>query len=173
MAYFFDGFANASSVFAGNGVGEKSKEKIDWIIKKCFYVCAVNSIVLFIMFTVFKAKIIGVYTTNSEIISTANQYGIWLMIFPLVVNAGLIFYGIFTGVTYTSPIRNSMLISLGLFLAVYFFIVPLWGNHGLWVSFILNSRKIIHMKHINVLKFKSFKDFCKNKICIIKHIIDF
>lgn len=95
------------------------------------------------------------------------------MIFPLVVNAGLIFYGIFTGVTYTSPIRNSMLISLGLFLAVYFFIVPLWGNHGLWVSFILNSRKIIHMKHINVLKFKSFKDFCKNKICIIKHIIDF
>ena len=43
MSYFFDGFANASSVFAGNGVGERKVEKVEWTIRKSFHICIMLS----------------------------------------------------------------------------------------------------------------------------------
>lgn len=139
MSYFFDGFANASSVFAGNGVGERKVEKVEWTIKKSFHICIMNAIVLFSVFTVFRTGLISLYTTNNKVINIANAHSFWLMIFPAVINAGLIFYGVFTGVTYTAPIRNSMIFSLVLFFMGYFIFIPLYGNHGLWFSFILFS----------------------------------
>jgi len=33
--------------------------------------------------------------------------------------------------------RNAMIFSSLLFFAAYFIITPLWGNNGLWFSFIL------------------------------------
>lgn len=39
--------------------------------------------------------------------------------------------------THTAPIRNSMLLSLAVFVLGVVFLVPGLGNHGLWLSFIL------------------------------------
>lgn len=39
--------------------------------------------------------------------------------------------------------------------------------------FNLNSQKIIHMKHTNLVKLNLSEISAKNKICIIKHNINF
>jgi MATE family multidrug resistance protein len=45
--------------------------------------------------------------------------------------------GIFIGATRARDMRNAMLISLPIFLIVAQFLVPAFGNHGLWASMLI------------------------------------
>jgi len=90
------------------------------------------------------------YTKNTEVINIANQYKMWIIVFPIVVSFGLVIYGNFTGATETAYIRNSMLQSLVVFLIVYFIVIPVYQNHGLWLSFIVFSlaRSLFLMRYV-------------------------
>lgn len=168
MAAFFDGVGNTVSVFIGNSIGEKNKEKIKWTIKKSYEMCVVISIIIAILFMIFKVNILQLYTNNLEVINIAKAYSIWMVIYPLTVHIALIFYGLFAGATYVSPVRNSMIISLGIFILSYIVFIPLFKNHGLWLSFILYSfgRSFFLWIHTKRLKEKVYREIdyiIKNK----------
>ena len=150
MSYIFDGFANASSVFSGIAAGEKNFRKLKWVMRKSIQFCVIISIFLSTAFVFGGKKLLRFYTKNAEVINTANQYKIWIIIFPLVVSFGLVIYGNFTGATETAYIRNSMLQSLVVFLIVYFTVIPVYQNHGLWLSFIVFSlaRSLFLMRYV-------------------------
>ena len=42
--------------------------------------------------------------------------------------------GVFIGATWSSDMRNMMLLSLLVFVAALVTLTPLFGNHGLWMS---------------------------------------
>ena len=44
--------------------------------------------------------------------------------------------GIFVGATHTAAMRNTMLLSLLLFLGLIWVLLPSAGNHGLWIAFL-------------------------------------
>ena len=83
----------------------------------------------------------------------------WIAVFPIVISFGLVIYGNFTGATETAYIRNSMLQSLAVFLIVYFTVIPVYQNHGLWLSFIVFSfaRSLFLMRYVKKFleKYKS------------------
>ena len=139
MSYIFDGFANASSVFSGIAAGEKNFRKLKWVMRKSIQFCVIISIFLSTAFVFGGKKLLLFYTKNAEVINTANQYKIWIIIFPLVVSFGLVIYGNFTGTTETAYIRNSMIQALIVFLIFYFAGTAINQNHGLWLSFIVFS----------------------------------
>ncbi|ABR47347.1 MATE efflux family protein [Alkaliphilus metalliredigens QYMF] len=158
IAYFFDGFANASSVFVGTAVGEKNAKLYNEVLtvstKTTFILAAIMSLVIYF----FRGEIISIFTVIEGIINLSLAYSMWLVIYPFVIGIGLVYYGIFTGATYTAPIRNSMILSLGVFLITYFVMVPLWGNHGLWLSFIVFSlgRSVFLAPYITTFKKEVF-----------------
>ena len=160
MSAFFDGFANASSVFMGNAVGEGNIGKIKWVISKSIRICAAISLFLFIGFILSRRYIIQLYSNNTEVVDMAMRYSIWILAYSLVINGGLIFYGLFTGATYTAPIKNSIIQATVLFIILYFTAVPLWGNHGLWFSFVMFSlgRTVFLYSYTGRLKEKVFKE---------------
>ena len=43
--------------------------------------------------------------------------------------------GIFIGATRTAEMRNAMIASLVFYLAAIHWLMPIWGNHGLWAAF--------------------------------------
>jgi MATE family multidrug resistance protein len=71
------------------------------------------------------------------IIDLCEVYAHWMIIYPFCASVGLIFYGVFNGITYTAPIRNSTMLALLMYLVAQVSLVPLYGNHGLWISFLL------------------------------------
>ena len=150
MSYIFDGFANASSVFSGIAVGEKNFRKLKWVMRKSIQFCVIISIFLSTAFVFGGKKLLLFYTKNAEVINTANQYKIWIIIFPLVVSFGLVIYGNFTGTTETEYIRNSMIQALIVFLIFYFAGTAIGQNHGLWLSFIVFSlaRSVFLIRYI-------------------------
>ena len=150
MSYIFDGFANASSVFSGIAAGEKNFRKLKWVMRKSIHFCVIISIFLSTAFVFGGKKLLLFYTKNAEVINTANQYKIWIIIFPLVVSFGLVIYGNFTGTTETAYIRNSMIQALIVFLIFYFAGTAIGQNHGLWLSFIVFSlaRSVFLIRYI-------------------------
>lgn len=139
MAYLFDGFANASSVFSGKAKGTKNIDLYNQTLHWSLQACLICPIVLIVLWFGFDTYIIKLLTNQSEIIEICLNYQYWLIIFPIVVSGGLIYYGVFSGISYTSSIRDSMIFALALWLISQYICVPIWGNDGLWFSYILFS----------------------------------
>ncbi|MFA5650806.1 MAG: MATE family efflux transporter, partial [Proteiniphilum sp.] len=71
------------------------------------------------------------------IIERAKDFMFWTVLIPVVGFAAFLWDGIFIGATASRQMRNAMVYSSGIFFACYFAFTPLWGNNGLWLSFIL------------------------------------
>jgi len=143
FTYFIDGFANAAEALVGKQFGENAKANLKPLVYKLFLWGALISIPFSISYFVFGAEILGLLTNLPDIIHAAAPYMIWIAILPLLSFAAFIWDGVYIGATAASAMRNSMLVSsLFVFFPLYFLLEPLWGNHGLWVSFLafLTSR---------------------------------
>ncbi|WP_392551640.1 MATE family efflux transporter [Orbus wheelerorum] len=139
MAYLFDGFANASSVFSGKAKGTKDIRLYNLTLRWSLWACIICPVILITIWFGFDTAIIKLLTNQQVIIDLCIKYQYWLIIFPVVVAGGLIYYGVFSGISYTSSIRDSMILALIVWLIAQYWFVPMWGNNGLWLSYILFS----------------------------------
>lgn len=136
MAYFFDGFANASSIYAGQAGGSRNRLLLKNTIRWSWYSSFIPALLIVIVYWVFHKPVLGLFTDSDSTVTLATQYSPWLLLFPIVTGAGLVFYGLFTGLSVTAPIRNSMILAFVLFMIVLWLATPVYGNHGLWLAFI-------------------------------------
>lgn len=139
MAYLFDGFANASSVFSGKAKGAKDLTLYNQTLRWSLLACLICPIVLILLWISLDKAIIQLLTNQAVIIELCLSYQQWLIVFPIVVAGGLIYYGVFSGISYTSSIRDSMILALLLWFIAQYIFVPLYGNNGLWLAYILFS----------------------------------
>ena len=65
---------------------------------------------------------------------TARLYLPWAALTALIGVVAFQMDGVYIGATWTSDMRNMMLISLAGFLLVWWVATPALGNHGLWLS---------------------------------------
>ena len=75
-------------------------------------------------------------TTSEEVRMVAGQYLVWAALTPVVGVLAFQMDGVFIGATWSVEMRNTMLISLVVFVALGYGLMPLWGNHGLWIALI-------------------------------------
>lgn len=158
MAYFFDGFANASSIFVGKAIGANDKQLYKKTLSLSCQWAIFSSCFIAGIYVLFGHNMIMLFTSIPSVIELANVYGIWIMLFPISASFGIIIYGVFTGATEAAPIRNSMILALVAYLIALFIAVPSFQNHGLWFSFIVFSigRSVFLVMYIPRLNRKLF-----------------
>lgn len=139
MAYIFDGFANASSVFAGKAKGARDSNVLKRTIVLSMQWGIIVSGLVAGVYWMSHVQLLALFTTMPLILNLCYEYYEWLLIFPFCAFAGLIYYGVFTGLSVTAPIRNSTILSLIVFLASNYLLVDRYGNTGLWIAFLLFS----------------------------------
>ena len=137
MAYLYEGFASASGVLAGKAYGSKDRKELNHVFSLSNFFLTVLTIAVTGGLLIFSDSLISLFTSISSVQDYARSYMIWLVFYPGCVCVGLIYYGIFISCNRTSIIRNSTIASLLLFLGTYYTLIPSWGNHGLWISFLL------------------------------------
>ncbi len=159
MAYFLDGFANASSILVGKAVGAKDEALYKRTLSLTGQWAIISPLFMMLIYILFKDSIIPVFTKNQNVIELASSYSIWVTIFPLAASFGLILYSVFTGATMINPIRNSMLISLAVYIVCLFILIPMYYNHGLWLAFIVFSlgRSVFLAMYVPALNRTLFK----------------
>ncbi|MGG0386357.1 MATE family efflux transporter [Priestia megaterium] len=137
MAYFFDGFANASSILVGKAVGSNDKELFKKTLTLSRQWSIITAVIIASLYALFQKQVVGLFTNLPDVIELSLTYGVWLIIYPFVACFGLVLYGVFTGATEIAPVRNSMIYAMVVYIIIQITATPIWHNHGLWLAFII------------------------------------
>ena len=134
MSYLIDGMANAAAIFTGKAVGQRSRQLFDATIAMTYKWLTVLAMLLMGAYWAGSSYFIRIFTDIAPVITLAEEYKYFVMLYPICAGVGMVLYGAFCGATYTAPVRNMMLIALAVFYAAQYFLVPALGNGGLWLA---------------------------------------
>ena len=135
--YFLDGFASAAEQYSGRAVGARHRPAFVRALKLTLgwgYLLAAIAAVLFAIGGPFA---IDFMTSNAEVRAAARAYLPWAVATPLAGVLAFEMDGVFIGATWSRDMRNMMLASLVLYLAVWAWAEPAFGTHGLWLALIV------------------------------------
>jgi MATE family multidrug resistance protein len=134
FSYFVDGFANAAEALTGRFIGARDRAGLLRSVRLIF-LWSGGVAVFFVLLNAFGGRfIIGLMTNNSDIIAGSMSYLPWVIAVPIVSFTAFVWDGVYIGATSSVHLRNSILVALAVFLAVYYFAVPSMGNGGLWLA---------------------------------------
>ena len=134
-AFFLDGLANAAQQLCGKtfgardarGFADSTRLVLTWGIG--------FALVVSVLFALFGPALINVMTTSEDVRHAARDFLVFVILAPLPGVFAFGFDGIYVGATWAPAMRNLMLASLAIFLAVWW-ALSAFGNAGLWIALI-------------------------------------
>lgn len=137
MSYGLDGFAFAAEALVGAEKGARNPAGFRRVVQVTTIWAFLAAAFYAAVYGIFGTGLIALLTDIAAVRETAGAYLPWLVAIPLVAVWSFQLDGIFIGLTRTREMRNSMVVSLGVFLACLAVTRDLYGNHGLWAAFVL------------------------------------
>lgn len=134
-SYGLDGFAQAAEVLVGKEIGAKSRSGFQRAVIVSGKWALVTAGLFSLIYLLFGDSFINALTNIPAVRQTAEQYLIWVIILPLISIWSFQFDGIFIGATAGKYMRNGMVVSTAAYIGSLAVFLPLWGNHGLWLSY--------------------------------------
>lgn len=137
MAYGLDGFAHAVEAMAGSAYGAGRRR----LFRRAVALTSVWGFLIAVLtglaYWVFGDAIIALFTSIDEVSDTALVYLPWMVVAPLVSIWSFQLDGVFIGTGHTREMRNAMIVSLALYLGLLQWLLPAYGNHGLFLGLML------------------------------------
>jgi MATE family multidrug resistance protein len=138
FSYFTDGFAYAGEALVGRFTGAHDAKQLRQTVKLLFLWGFLIALPFTVLYALFPDWFIRLVSDQPGIIPKAQPYHIYLAAIPLITFAAFLWDGVYIGATAARAIRNTMLIAaVGVFLPATLLLMPRFGNHGLWVAFLL------------------------------------
>ena len=137
LSYGLDGFAHAAEALTGGAVGAGDRARFKGAVRATSRWALVFAGAYAVFYGALGPVLIDVITDVSEVRATARAYLPWVVLSPLVSVWSFQLDGIFIGATRTAGMRNAMAVSLALYAAAVWVLIPVMGNHGLWLAFLV------------------------------------
>ncbi len=135
-AFFLDGLATAAEQLCGRALGARARGDFLIALRLSIGWGFALSLALSALFLAAGPALIDLMTTAPAVREAARDYLVWAVVAPV---AGVLAYeldGVFIGATWSSTMRNMMLVSLALYFALWGVLTPAFGNHGLWAAMV-------------------------------------
>lgn len=138
FSYFTDGFAYAGEALVGRFTGAHDFDNLKKTVRYLLLWGLGLSVPFTLLYWAFPDAFIRLISDQPEVIDQARPYYIYMILIPVITFAAFLWDGIYIGATAAKEIRNTMIIaSLLVFLPAWYILMPLYGNHGLWIAFLL------------------------------------
>jgi MATE family multidrug resistance protein len=134
MAHALDGFAHSAEALGGGAIGAEDRRAFRDAVRVSVFWGLVVAVGFSLLYLVAGPVIIDVLTGIETVRETGRDFLVWSAIMPLIAVFPFLLDGIFLGATRGATMRNAMIVSLMFYVACCYFLVPLWGNDGLWAS---------------------------------------
>ena len=137
FSYIMDGFAYAGEALGGRYWGAQNWQTFRGVVRCLFGWGAVMTLLFTMVYVVGGMPFLHLLTDEPQVVEASREYVWWAYLIPAAGVAAFIWDGVFIGVTAS----RGMLLSSGIAALVFFtgvtMLVPVWGNHGLWLSMLL------------------------------------
>jgi putative MATE family efflux protein len=133
-SFYLDGMATAAEQIVGEAVGARYRRAFAKAVRLTglwSFGLAVASLGFFLAFG---DAIIGFITTAGDVRLLAETYLPYAALTALTGALAFQMDGVFIGATWSSEMRNMMILALLGYLASVAVLVPMFGNHGLWIA---------------------------------------
>lgn len=133
--YFLDGLATAAEQLTGRALGAGLRAAFGNAVRLTVIWGVIFSVVAALVFWFAGPAIIALMASDPAVRTAAGTYLPWAALTPLFGVLAFQMDGVFIGATWSREMRNMMLVSLLGYVALIALLVPLLGNHGLWLAF--------------------------------------
>jgi len=134
MAFALDAFAHAAEALVGRMLGAEDRDGLRWTFWRTGVWSALFAAVFALAYALAGGLLIDTLTSIASVRELARVYLPWLVIAPLLSVWSYWLDGVYIGATRSRDMRNTMLLSLAIFLGLWWLSLPL-ANHGLWLAF--------------------------------------
>jgi len=135
VSFGLDGIANAAEAMVGKAHGSKNKRDFRETIKVALQWNLIFALAYTLLFSLFDQELIRLISDIPSVIAFAETYVIWLILMPIFACWCYLFDGIYVGMMNAKVVRNSMIISTFLGFFPVWYVLQIFGNHGLWAAF--------------------------------------
>lgn len=132
--YALDGFAFAAEALVGRAFGLGAVARLRRAALLTSFWGLLLVVLLTLVFGAAGPAIIDTMARDEGVRAAARSFLPWMVLAPLTGVASWMLDGVFIGATRTGDMRNMMAISTALYFAAVFALMPLMGNHGLWLA---------------------------------------
>lgn len=133
-AYALDGFAFAAEALVGAALGAGAASSLRRAVILASFWAFIGAGAMALGFALFGTEIIAAMTIDPGVRAEAAQFLPWVIASPLMAVAAYMLDGVFIGATATRDMRNAMVQSTLIYALAMAILVPLLGNHGLWLA---------------------------------------
>ena len=143
-SFFLDAYAYSTEGVVGFAIGRRSKKSFLQAVSNSFKLSFFTGLIISIVYLFLFKHIINALTDIDYLIFLSYGFVFWVILIPPIASFCYQLDGIFTGASKTSEIRNSMVISVVLFILFSVYLIENLENHGLWLSllFFMVTRSI-------------------------------
>ena len=136
MAFALDAFAHAGEALVGRMLGAEDRDGLHWTFWRTGAWSGVFALAFALVYAVGGGWLIDTLTSIEGVRGMARVYLPWLVVAPLLSVWSYWLDGVYIGATRSRDMRNTMLLSLAIFLGLWWVSQPL-ANHGLWLAFMV------------------------------------
>lgn len=140
ISYGVDGLAYASESLVGKYTGAKNQEKLKKAINLSFIWSYILAVLYSLVFYLFDVELLQLFTNQENIISVAQDYMIWIIVFPIIGTVCYMWDGVFIGLTASKAMRNTMFWAFAFYMILFYIIdyqLEMMTNFYLWLTFSL------------------------------------
>ena len=134
FSYFLDGFAYAGEALGGRYWGARDAGAFREVVGRLFVWGAGMTVLFTTLYVVGGMPFLRLLTDEETVVRAAREYVWWAWLIPAAGVAAFVWDGIFIGITQTRGMLLSAVVASGVFLAGVVGLMPVMGNHGLWLS---------------------------------------
>lgn len=137
-SYGLDGFAFAAEALVGQAMGARRRADLRRAAMLTSLWALVVVVVYTLIFALAGGMIIDLMAKAEAVRDAARSYLIYVLAVPLLGVAAFMLDGIFIGATRTRDMRNMMAVSFVVYCVSAVVLIPMFGNHGLWMSLLIS-----------------------------------
>jgi len=136
-AFFLDAYAFSTEGIVGFAIGRRNRKSFLLTVINSIQLSFFTGLIISIFYLIFFKQIINLITDIEILRFISYKHAIWIIIIPPLASFCYQLDGIFIGASQTKEIRNAMFISVTSFIIISIYLTKYFGNHGLWLSFLL------------------------------------
>ncbi|MGA8203059.1 MAG: MATE family efflux transporter [Woeseiaceae bacterium] len=136
-SFALDGIAHAAEAMVGKAVGERQRSALEQSVRLCLKWSLIFAVLIAAAYAVGGQSLVRLLTDLPDVRESAMRFLPWLVVSPLVSVWPFLYDGVYVGATRAREMRNIMLVSTVIVFLPAWYLLRGYGNHGLWLAFML------------------------------------